>query len=399
MKLSSYAFFALFLLFTVSACGDDDGIPQPGLTVPATYTFERAGQSTVSFSGQTTRIEMATDLIQAFLEFDRTEEELDNMFTNAEGTNPFRDDALNTSGKSLRSKVAASRDLFFTDATTAAAIKADFDGWIAAQVAEVFPNQNELAAAGQAGQIADGSSTRYISAWGLEYNQAFAKSLIGALMFDQIVNNYLSPAVLDEGSNRVDNDAGTLADGKDYTTMEHKWDEAFGYLFGAAADPSLPLEDLEDADDFLNKYLGRVENDPDYTGIAEAIELNFRVGRAAIVAGEYAERDARALGIRQRLVDVIAIRSVYYLKQGQAKLEATPIDRGAGFHDLSEAYGFIYSLRFVGGEFTNSVVDDYLITLRNAPGNGWWDLDPSLLNEMAIDIANKASIEVSQAAN
>lgn len=399
MKTPASAFFALLLLLTIASCDDDDNIIEPSLAVPDTYTFERNGQTTVSFSGQTTRIEMATQLTQSMLEFDRTETELDNMFTNAEGTTPFRDEALNNSGKSLRSKVAASRDLFFTDATSAAAIKADFDGWIAAQIAEVFPNQNELAAAGQAGQIADGSSTRYVNAWGLEYNQAFAKSLIGALMFDQLANNYLSPLVLDEGTNRTDNDAGTLADGKNYTNMEHKWDEAFGYLFGASANPAEPLNDLEDADDFLNKYLGRVNNDPDYSGIADAIEQSFRVGRAAIVAGEYAARDAEIQRIKQLLSDVIAIRAIYYLKQGQALLEATPVDRGGAFHDLSEAYGFVYSLRFLGGDFTNEVVDSYLATLRNADGNGWWDLDASLLNGIAFDIASKSGIEVSQAAN
>ncbi len=52
-------------------------------------------------------------------------------------------------------------------------------------------------------------------------------------MTDQILNNYLSPAVLDAGDNVTKNDNDILADGKDYTTMEHKWDEAFGYLYGA----------------------------------------------------------------------------------------------------------------------------------------------------------------------
>ena len=52
-------------------------------------------------------------------------------------------------------------------------------------------------------------------------------------MADQMLNNYLGSAVLDAGTNTADNDAGTLADGKNYTTMEHKWDEGFGYLYGA----------------------------------------------------------------------------------------------------------------------------------------------------------------------
>ena len=35
---------------------------------------------------------------------------------------------------------------------------------------------------------------------------------------------------------KQDNDNNVLADGKDYTMMEHKWDEGFGYLYGQEAD-------------------------------------------------------------------------------------------------------------------------------------------------------------------
>ena len=50
--------------------------------------------------------------------------------------------------------------------------------WINAQVSDIFPFQDNLAAAGVPGQIADGSSTRYINSRGLEYNQLANKSLI-----------------------------------------------------------------------------------------------------------------------------------------------------------------------------------------------------------------------------
>jgi uncharacterized protein YjaZ len=43
--------------------------------------------------------------------------------------------------------------------------------------------------------------------------------------------------VLDEADNRTNNDAKVLEEGELYTTMEHKWDEAYGYLYG---DPSIP---------------------------------------------------------------------------------------------------------------------------------------------------------------
>ena len=67
----------------------------------------------------------------------------------------------------------------------------------------------------------------------------------------------MSINVLDAGTNRADNDANTVVEGKSYTTMEHKWDEAFGYLYGTdnATNPALG------ADSFLNKYLARVNGD------------------------------------------------------------------------------------------------------------------------------------------
>ena len=79
-----------------------------------------------------------------------------------------------------------------------------------------------------------GGSIRYVNEKGLEYNQAFAKSLTWCISeLIKYVTNYLSSAVLDAGDNVTNNDNDVLVDGKDYTTMEHKWDEAFGYLYGA----------------------------------------------------------------------------------------------------------------------------------------------------------------------
>ena len=394
-EVTKLSFLLLFcLVFT--ACEDDDDVPPVAdFDVPTTYEFTRGGESTVSFSGQTTRILMAEELIAAMLDPIQTEEALDNMFRNPDGVDPFDEPSLNASTKSIRSKVAASADLFSTNATLAVTVKSDFDAWIEAQVAEVFPAWNEVAAPGVPGQIADGSSVRYVNAGGFEYNQLVAKGLIGALMYDQAANHYLSPAVLDEAANRDDNDAGITAEGKPYTTMEHKWDEAFGYIFGTAANPARPLDDLGN-DSFFNKYLGRVENDPDYAGIADLVDASFRRGRAAIVAGEYDERDDQAERLKSQLGRVIAIRAVYYLMQGKANLEANPIAYGPAFHDLSEGYGFIYSLQFIDGNRSGTEV--YLSRLENAGGNGLWDIEPDELQDIAEDIAERFDVNLEAAA-
>ena len=374
-------------LLLLTACEDDDECKcsplVPELDVPATYEFIRDGVSTVAFSGQTDRLAMVDELSASLKDFSSTEAELDAQFTNPEGADPFQNPDLNASTKSIRSKVAASRDLFFADATNSAEIKADFDTWIAAQVNEVFPAQFELAAPGQPGRILDGDNTRYVDAKGREYDQLIVKSLIGALSLDQAVNNYLRPSVLDEADNREQNELAMTAEGKPYTTMEHKWDEAYGYVFGGQDDPADPLPQLGSGDALLNKYLGRVENQGGFEGIAQQIYDAFRVGRAAIVAGEYDIRDRQAELISERLSQVVAVRAIYYLDAGAERLAADPADRsGAFFHDLSEGYGFVYSLRFTrsaSGQpyFTHAEVEDMLAQLD--AGNGFWDVEASTL--------------------
>jgi hypothetical protein len=176
--------------------------------------------------------------------------------------------------------------------------------------------------------------------------------------------------------------------------MEHKWDEAFGYIFGGSTTPATPLLDLGN-DQFMNKYLGRLEGDDDYAGIAAETEAALRRGRAAIVAGDYAARDAAASIVIENLKKVITVRSVFYLMQGKIGLETGQATFGTAFHDLSEGYGFIYSLRFFGDDDATS--DGYLNTLRNASGNGWWDIDPAVLETMAREIAADNGLSLEEA--
>ncbi len=380
--------------------GDETGVDCGGSCVPcedaidnpAKYSFSRNGENTVLFSGQTTRLKMGDEIVAALLNPTKTAEELAAMYAHIEGALNFEDASLNGSDKNMRSKTAASADFFSTNATDQALIRADFDAWLVGQVDEVFPNWQVAAAPGVAGQIPDGSATRYINAQGLEYDQLWTKGLIGALATDQALNNYLSSAVLDAGSNIADNDAGTVVEGKSYTTMEHKWDEAYGYVFGLNADTTNPNADLG-ADSFLNKYIGRVEGDDDFVGIADEIFQAFKLGRAAIVAKQYDIRDTQAEIIKQRISEIIGIRAVYYLQQARPSLTQENPAYGTAFHDLSEGYGFIYSLQFTrkpnSGDpyFTKAEVDAFLIDLMDDGPNGLWDVEDTTLESLATDIA------------
>ncbi|WP_452222484.1 DUF4856 domain-containing protein [Lacinutrix salivirga] len=400
MKKFALGVAALATLGLTSCSSDDDGGTPPivnNVTAPDTYVFERDGSSTVSFSGQTTRIQMAQEIVTALKNTDASEASLDAMFAHQAGQDNFSTAALNASGKNVRSKTAASADYFSANTTDASAIKADFDKFIEDQVEHVFPRWNDPATAGMAGQIqeAGGGSIRYVNEKGLENNQAFAKGLIGGLMVDQILNNYLSTAVLDAGDNRANNDDDILDEDNSYTTMEHKWDEAYGYLYGNEVNPAVP--ELG-ADSFLNKYVSRVDGDTDFEGIALDIYNAFKLGRAAIVAKNYDVRDAQIQIIREKISEVIGVRAVYYLQQGKANLGS---DMASAFHDLSEGYGFVYSLQFTrkpgtnAPYFTKAEVDGFIDTLE--AGNGFWDITPETLDALSNTISGAFSFTTAQA--
>ena len=395
-------FSAMIGGLTLVSCTSDDA-PIPGgnkIEIPANYTFQRDNGSTVSYDGQTTRLQMSSELLSKFTDFDNASEELlMNMFANENA--PFENASLNESSKSIRSKVAASNLYFSANTVEGAEIKNDFDAYVSGQFNSVKNNKEVLAEAGIAGQIADGNSVRYVNEKGLEYNQAFAKGLIGSLLLDQIANNYLSAAVLDAADNRANNDAGITEEDKPFTTMEHYWDEAYGYLYG---DPSIPANDPnsvlnESEDRLLFSYLGQVDEDEDFAGIAESTYEAFKTGRAAIVAGDYEARDEQVAIIRENLSKVIAVRAVHYLQGGKSNLAEN--NYGHAFHELSEGFGFIYSLRFTNKPGTNmpylskEEVDMYKEQLLD--GNGFWDVTPETLDSISEEIAAAFGFSVAEA--
>ena len=196
--------------------------------LPQEYSFTRNGISTVYYSGQTTRLKMATELKKDMNDTASTQELLNTMFNSGTG---FTDSTLDGS-KKVGNKTAASP-------VASATVKPLFDGWITEFTTVVAPAvaAGTTASSGVAGEYteADGSRTVKVNAKGFELNQVFSKGLIGALQVDQIVNSYLSFSKLDGA--KEDNDAGIFgysnSQPENYiTNMEHYWDEGFGYLNG-----------------------------------------------------------------------------------------------------------------------------------------------------------------------
>jgi len=185
--------------------------------------------------------------------------------------------------------------------------------------------------------------------------------------------------------------------------MEHKWDVAFCYLYGTSVDASTPNATIGDDDSFLNKYIGRVEDDSDFVGIAEDIYKAFKLGRAAIVAGEYTVRDEQAAIIQTKISEIIGIRAVYYLQQGKNLINQSSPDMGGAFHDLSEGFGFVYSLQFTRVAntstpyFTKTEVDAFIADMLDDGVNGLWNVTPQTLDQISDAIAARYDFTVLQA--
>ena len=250
----------------------------------------------------------------------------------------------------------------------------------------VFPNVANDASAGTPGTYTDpGGRTVIINAKGHEINQLFTKGLMGALICDQIIWGYLSSGKLDGGTNKADNDAGTLVDGKNYTQMEHYWDEGFGYLYGL--DTDISNSSIEGQDVLVSKYLKKVDGSS-LPGIAQEIYDAFKHGRAAIVAGAYDVRDKQAEIVKTKLSHVIGRKAADYLRSGAAKINDGKW--ADAHHALSEGWGFILSLQFTKNPdtgapyFSNAEVNTMLSDIDD-----FWNVTPANLRSMASNIEIK----------
>jgi len=333
-----------------------------------TYSFERDGKNSVSFGGQTTRLNMADELYDGMNSNESSTDMLMQQFK--EGTG-FSDpsilegygNAAGGYGPNLIGKVA-SGCLNEKNEESVAALTAMIEDF----GENVIPAWNTPAADGSPGYLSDDIRTIQVNSKGWELDQTFQKGLIGAFSLDQIVNNYLQPCKLDADGKREANTNGVVAEDKPFTMMEHAWDEAFGYVYGQEPDPTADLIVPGGDGTLLNKYLKKASTGPLVPGIARAIFGAFIKGRQAIVDGDYEARDEQAKIIQMDLSRVIgALVDTYLNAYLDAKKAGNPAD---AIHALSEAYGFIFSLAFTNngdGEpyFTQEEVGSILQSMDN----------------------------------
>lgn len=313
------------LLLAMISCSDDPVTVE--LQVPATYSFERNGQSSVDYSGQTDRLEQLNQIRSKLNSANGgnqvSGQELLDMYANKNGNGNGNFDF--TSTKQLKDKTflgdQAAYDLLLTDLADASLIGANGDTATIGSVGLLWRGNDAL-------------RSILVNEKGQEFSQLFQKGIMGAVIYYQILDTYMSDARV--GDN-VDNT--TIEEGDNYTAMEHHWDEAFGYL-GVPVDFSSnwPSERNSEAI-YVGSYIRERDN---ILGSGDIIMNAFKKGRAAIVAKKYDVKNEQREIIYAELERVFAASAIHYIN---AVLAATS-DEGNRFHALSEGYAFIKGLQY-----------------------------------------------------
>lgn len=368
---------ATFVAFAaLTACKKKkDALPVPyeSLTSTTSYfnTFKGADSATtVSFPRQTLRIKMLRELEDNLLAFGNNPlntTRLRNLYTNV--NRPFADTALSN---------ATSISLF---ATTAQSFPADKQlaeqnrifGFIDSAVA-AGPYALQPASAGVPGLL---GGSYLVTGGGIEYIQLIKDGIIGAMMFDQISNVCL-------GAANMAADNTTPVAGKNHTALAHNWDEAYGYL---TANDYYPKANSGGSwqETYLGFYVRQVNG---IHGSPSALYLAFLKGRAAIVNKDNGTRDQQIAIIRSTLEKAIATVAVSYLNKAK-----NAFSEGTRFHSLSEASGFIYSLRFAhAAKIPTAKSDEWMNALMNK-SNGFWSLQNSEIDVVRDQLALTFNID------
>ncbi len=314
-------------LVVLFGCGSDDDMGEPVEAVPASYSFQRSGASTVDFSGQTDRLNMVAE-IKAYIVKGNTGEKLSSirlldMFQNL--NSPFEDESLNLSTRKLEDKTIISE---------VQGLKNIFEE--AAAVSVDVADNGTVAEPGVAGKLQRGSGYILVNEKGWEFSQFVEKGLMGSCFYHQIYNVYLTDSRVGDA---VENTM--LVEGSNYTAMEHHWDEAFGY-FGVPLDfpqGDVVLEDNED------RYWAEYTNKADpLLGTNKLLMDAYLIGRTAIVNKDYIQRDTQRAVLYAGHELVAAASALHYINEAIGDINNG--DTGNAFHHLSEAYPFVKALQY-----------------------------------------------------
>ena len=311
-------------------------IDEGGLNVPTTYSFvDGNGVKTVDFSGQAQRLDMLSEMV-TYMKTANTQgifvssTQLKDMYSNNAYTwTDANSLGMTGSSKQLKDKTAYSS----ADGSPDAGIQLLFETYM--DSIDIISNYNRIGSAGVSGVWPnDGSKGPYLmDGNGFDYAEGIEKGLMSAVFASQITINYLGTL--------NDDDNTSLVSGKNYTDMQHHWDEAYGYFTSATDFPA------SGTDRFWGEYGTVVEP---LTLAASKIMDAFRTGRAAIDAKDYVERDLQIVIIRNQMEKIQAASAIHYLNTTKTQIS----NNTARGHALTEAYSFLNGMRF-GYNAVNSI--------------------------------------------
>ena len=310
----------------------------PDYVVPSTYAFtDDAGNSTVSFSGQTSRMDMLSEMVTYLKTANDaggglTPSTLNSttLLTMYDNTySGWTDQNLVNNGKQLKNKTALNE----------AAIQTKFETWMT-DAANASPSTN---------------GTYLQDSTGHEWTQLIEKGLMGACFANQLTGNYLSGIANDNNTN--------IVSGKYYTEMEHHWDEAYGYFTDAIDYPSSGT----------NRFWGKYANNTlePHIGSATNIATAFRTGRAAISAGYTDDAITQAGIIESEVLKMVAGMAIHYLNDVKAKVAGGTDPQTKINHSMSEAYAFIFGIQFVNNSPMSSNDIDTILSSIDSDFQGF----------------------------
>ena len=355
------------LLTGVTSCEKSEVISQNQLDIPATYKFERNGQTSVSYSGQTDRLNQLAEMKAMLQTADAgsivSEIDLLDMYANTGGD--ANGNFTFSSSKQLKNKT------FDLDQTY-------FEGMLkSAAAASVNGSNGVLASMGSAGLITRGgnNSTILVDEKGFEFTQVFEKGIMGGVFYYQIVNVYLTD---DKIGDAVDNE--NVDSVKNYTDMEHHFDEAFGY-FGAPVYFTSDYQGTESP-----RYWAKYSNSTDavISGMNTSIMDSYKTGRSAIVANEHTIKTSQVSELNTYFGQLAAASAIHYANEAKATT-----DQGDLLHALSECYAFTRALRYANPNQRELSPTEVETLLTNTFNDNLWLVKASDLNNL-IDALSAA---------
>lgn len=164
----------------------------------------------------------------------------------------------------------------------------------------------------------------------------------------------------------------SFVSGKNYTELEHNWDEAYATFTLSKAYAGTATSTSNGGEKMVAAYAweyGRSNaTTPDYLKIHPA----FLKGRAAIVNNDIAEAKKQAVIIKAAIEKAFASAAVGYLNKWKTSIVTTP---GTAAKQFAEGLGFIYSLRFCKYNGVDDTFSDGLLNdLVYSSTNGYWEL-------------------------